>query len=402
MQPRQRLRRGSEARMVKVKIKGVNTTTKTLADGTKVKYYYHRGTGAPLPGEKGSPEFLAAYVDAERLAPRDVNNVAALIRDYLLSVRFQKNKKGRAKAESTKAEYRRMLTILEAEFGKMPIKALESQRVRGVFIEYQESIAFDREREADNRLSVLSVVFAYAADKGRISRNPLEKFQRIYSADRSQIIWTEADVVRFMDGASIELQRAMILAIHTGQRYGDLIRLRWSDYDGAAIRLKQNKTEARVTIHCTATLKRMLDATPRVGPFILTRADGRPWHTDKDDKALAKAWHSRMEAAGFYPAGWNNMTKEEKRDCVRFNDQRGTAVTLLSEAGASIPQICAITGHSLQSATRILSNYMAMTEALSLAAIHLFENAPETAFANRMQTTIKDDEPKTANMKGNQ
>ena len=373
--------------MVNVKIKGVNTTTKVLADGSKVKYHYHRGTGASLPGEKGSPEFLAAYVDAERLAARDINNVAALIRDYLLSHRFQKNKKGRAKAESTKAEYRRMLTILEAEFGKMPIKALESPKVRGVFIDYQEEVAFDREREADNRLSILSIVFAYAADKGRITRNPLERFQRIYSADRSEIIWTEADITRFMDGAAIERQRVMILAIHTGQRYGDLLRLRWSDYDGVAIRLKQNKTDARVTIPCTGALKRMLDATPRVGPFILTRADGRPWHTDKDDKQLAKEWHRRMASAGFYPAGWENMTKEEKKECLRFSDQRGTAVTLLSEAGATIQQICSITGHTLQSATRILTKYMAMTEALSVAAIRLFENAPETAFANRIQTT---------------
>lgn len=45
------------------------------------------------------------------------------------------------------------------------------------------------------------------------------------------------------------------------------------------------------------------------------------------------------------------MTKEEKKECLRFNDQRGTAVTLLSEAGATIPQICSITRHTLQSAT---------------------------------------------------
>ncbi|MDO8986528.1 hypothetical protein [Cypionkella sp.] len=99
----------------------------------------------------------------------------------------------------------------------------------------------------------------------------------------------------------------------------------------------------------------MLDATPRVGPFILTRADGRPWHTDKDNKQLAKEWHRRMASAGFYPAGSENMTKEEKKECLRFNDQRGTAVTLLSDAGATIPQICSITGHTLQSATRILT-----------------------------------------------
>lgn len=183
-----------------------------------------------------------------------------------------------------------------------------------------------------------------------------------------------------MDGAPVELQRALILAIHTGQRYGNLIRLRWTDYDGETIRLRQSKTSARVAIKCTATLKAMLNATNRAGPFILTRSDGRPWHTEKDDKALAKEWHKRMEAAGFYPEGWENMSAAAKRECLRFNDMRGTAVTLLAEASATIPQICAITGHSLQSATRILSHYMAMTEALSTAAIHLFENASATAF----------------------
>lgn len=388
--------------MVKVKLTGINTVTKTLADGRKVRYFYHRGTGTPLPGEKESPEFLEAYLKADRMTPRDTDNVAALIRDYLLSPRFLKNRKGKAKAEGTKKEYRRIATILEAEFGKMPIKALESPKVRGVFIDYQEQIGMDREREADNRLTVLSIILAYAADKGRISRNPLERFERLYAADRSELIWTAADISRFMDGAPLELQRAMILAIHTGQRYGDLIRLRWSDFDGGTIRLKQNKTEARVTIPCTGALRRMLEATPRAGPFILTREDGRPWHTEKDDKALAKAWHSRMEVSGFYPNGWENMAKAEKRECLRFNDMRGTAVTLLSEAGATIPQICSITGHTLQSATRILARYLAMTDALSSAAIRLFENAPETAFANRMQTTEAPEGAALAKAKGNQ
>ena len=74
----------------------------------------------------------------------------------------------------------------------------------------------------------------------------------------------------------LELQRAMILAMHTGQRYGDLIRLRWSDYDGASIALRQRKTLQPVRIACTATLRQMLDTAPRSGPFILTRPDGRP------------------------------------------------------------------------------------------------------------------------------
>lgn len=259
--------------MVKAKIKGVNTVRKRLADGTVRAYYYHRATGAALPGKPGDPAFLAAMVEAEKIAPKDVGNVNALIRDYLLSLTFEK------KAASTQREYKRMLTELEVKFGKLPIRALESPRVRGVFLDYQEEIGRDRPREADNRLSVLSAVFTYAARKGRIKDNPLAGFERIYSGDRSEMIWTASDIAAFMAAAPLELQQAMILALHTGQRYGDLIRLRWSDYAGETISFKQNKTKAPVTIHVSQALRRMLDGMDRRGLYILTRDDGRPWFT---------------------------------------------------------------------------------------------------------------------------
>lgn len=279
-----------------------------------------------------------------------------------------------------------MLMELERKFGKLPILALETPRVRGVFLDYQEEIGRDRPREADNRLSVLSAVFSYAARKGRIKDNPLAGFERIYSADRSELIWTAGDIARFMETAPLELQQAMILALHTGQRYGDLIRLRWSDYRGETVSLKQNKTKARVTIHASEALRRMLEGMERHGPYILTRDDGRAWFTEANDKELGKQWSAHMVACGLRPEGFAELSKAAKAEHLRFNDLRGTAVTLLAEAGNAVPQICAVTGHTLQSATRILAKYLAMTPALSKAAILAFENSPATVFANRLQT----------------
>ena len=136
----------------------------------------------------------------------------------------------------------------------------------------------------------------------------------------------------------------------------------------------------------------MLDATTRVGPFILTRPDGRPWFTERDDKALGKAWTAHMKACGLYDV--------DKSERLEFRDLRGTAVTLLSEAGCPVPQIVAITGHTMQSAHRILEKYLARTEALSRAAIVAFENAEATAFANRLQTGPQDAIAANGNGKG--
>jgi hypothetical protein len=113
-------------------------------------------------------------------------------------------------------------------------------------------------------------------------------------------------------------------------------------------------------------------------------ANGRPWHTEKNDKELGKEWRAHMRACGLYA--------KEAAERLHFNDLRGTAVNLPAEAGATVPQIVAITGHTLESVTRILEKYLARTQALSDAAIYAFENAKSTAFANRLQTTPTSDD----------
>ncbi|WP_439371557.1 hypothetical protein [Bradyrhizobium sp. DASA03120] len=45
-----------------------------------------------------------------------------------------------------------------------------------------------------------------------------------------------------MKVATLEMQQALILGLHTGQREGDLLRMPWSAYDGATISLRQGKS----------------------------------------------------------------------------------------------------------------------------------------------------------------
>lgn len=50
-------------------------------------------------------------------------------------------------------------------------------------------------------------------------------------------------------------------------------------------------------------------------------------------------------------------------------DLRDTSVTWQALAGATVPEICAITGHQLDSATRILKHYLARHPEMGDAAI---------------------------------
>jgi hypothetical protein len=101
---------------VRVRLEGINTVRKRLANGEVKTYYYHRASGLRLEGEPGSAEFIASYGAAEKSMRErhSSGSLNALIRSYTLSVEFQQKL-----AASTQVEYRRMLTAAETVFSDM-------------------------------------------------------------------------------------------------------------------------------------------------------------------------------------------------------------------------------------------------------------------------------------------
>jgi integrase len=368
--------------VVRVDVKGWFTTYKNLKSGERAEYHYHRATGVRLHGKPGSPEFIEDYAAAEKLIrDRLAGTFNGLVRSYTLSVEFEEKL-----AESTQAEYRRMLAAAEAEFGNMPLAALDDPRVRKDFLDWREKVSrVSGAREADNRLSAVSAMLTWAVDRGQLTANYLRGFKRLYHVNRSEIIWLPEHIAAFMNVASIEMQRALILGLHTGQREGDLLRLPWSAYDGAWVKLRQGKARRGgkpgplIEIPCTGALRRMLDGMERVSPLILTTKTGQ---------SLKKRYFARLWDEAMRKAGLQSVLLPGSADPVElhFHDLRGTAVTLLSEAGCTPQQVATITGHSLKTVHRILERYLARTRGLAEQAIFNFENSPRTKFANQLQT----------------
>ena len=133
---------------------------------------------------------------------------------------------------------------------------------------------------------------------------------------------------RFLRTAPPYLRLAMLLAINTGQRQGDLLRLPWSAYDGTTIKMKQRKTGAYVPIPVADTLKAVLDAAPKISPIMLTSSEGKPW----SESGFQSAWGKATIRAGI-----RGLT---------FHDLRGTAVVTLARAGCNEVEIYSITGHT--------------------------------------------------------
>lgn len=334
---------------------GLASATKTLADGTKRTYFYawrggpllKDGNGAPMRPDQ--PEFIVAYAEAHKGRKKSpTGSLFNLIAEYRASSEFQR------RADKTRRDYARYLKLIEEAFGTLPIEAVEMPKARGKFKAWRDGMSATP-RTADYAWTILARVLAVAKDNGRISVNVCERGGRLYAADRADIVWTEDAIAAFMAEASQPLRQALTLALWTGQRQGDLLRLSWTAYDGERINLRQEKTRARVMVPAGTPLRAMLDAMKEArgrATTILTNTRGEPWTQD-----------------GFR-ASWGKAATRAKLDDLHFHDLRGTAVTRLALAGCTVPQIAAITGHSQKDAESILqAHYLGGTRELAEQAM---------------------------------
>src|SRR5262245_66591696 len=116
---------------MRIRLKGINSITKTLADGTRRTYYYAWKGGPPLRGEPGTPEFTASYnaAVATKVSPPTGALLALLFR-FQESAEFQFGISAR-----TRRDYIKQIKRIEREFGDFQIKALPDQRARSIFLE---------------------------------------------------------------------------------------------------------------------------------------------------------------------------------------------------------------------------------------------------------------------------
>jgi integrase len=342
---------------MRIRLKGINSVTKRLADGTLKTFWYAWKGGPPLRGEPGSPEFVHSYNEAvarKVVPPR--GTLLSVMQAYQASGEFQ------GLADVTRRNYAWHIRRIEKEFHDFPLAALTDRRTRGEFMTWRDRVAASSGlRLADLSWTILARMLSWGLDRGLVLANPCTRGGRLHRATRRDNIWRAEDEAAFLAAAAPHLHLPLVLALWTGQRQGDLLRLPWSAYDGKHIRLRQSKTGARVLIPVGAPLKAALDASAKRSTLILTNHMGQPW------------------TSGGFQASWRRATKRAGIVGLTFNDLRGTAVTRLAIAECSEPEIATITGHSLRDVRSILDlHYLARDSALAESAIAKLERRTKT------------------------
>ncbi len=346
--------------MVRLRLKGVYLSRKTLSDGKRADYYFLRGYGRlkPMEGDEtadfspGSPAFMRSY-SAATAAPRiarTTNTLQSLIDGYQSCPQWTRL------AERTRADYIKAIVKIETKFGVLPIPVVEDPAIRPRFLAWRNEMAKRSPRQADAVFAVLRLILEWGHDNGLLRHNHALRPKKVYHADRSEMLWLPEHIEAIRKVAPADILLAFELALGTGQRKGDLLKLAWSSYDGSRIKFRQGKRKRLIDMPVTKALKAVLDAAPRKAATILAR-NGKPWGAVNFDHQ----WRKTFVAAGLKDTG------------LHFHDIRGTTCTELADAECTPSEIGSMLGWKLATVNRMLDTYQAQTARQSNSAVAKLE-----------------------------
>ena len=296
----------------------------------KTRVYFRRGKGPriPLPLEVGSPEFETAYAAAlagnappaktDRRTPSP-GSVGALVVSYLKSPGYLDLR------ETSRAGYRSRLEIIRTDHGHRTVAGMTRE---GIVTKILQPFA-DRPGQRLAILKMLRILIRHAIEIGWLRHDPSLGIKRPKTQEIRS--WTDAEIAAFEArwGAETKQRLAFALMLFTGQRRSDVHRMTWTDVEGgAAIRVVQQKTRAKLIIPLHANLRAILASASKEHVTILNTAFDRPFTVDGFSAFMRDA----IAGAGL------------PLEC-QPHGLRKAAGRRLAEAGCSAHEIMSILGH---------------------------------------------------------
>jgi len=306
----------------------------------KLRRYFRRGaTRGLLPGNVGSPEFMAAYqaMLGDKPAPtaKIAGSLGLLITEYYASRAFRNLK------QSSRQTYRAALE---------PIARLHGHRTAGITHRQAAKLIADladKPAMANLTKRVLQTLYKYAVKAGWVDANPVIGIDHYKTG--AHHTWTEGELQTFEQRWPLGTRQrlAYALLLYTMQRVGDVARMRRADIAGDELHVIQQKTGAELWLPVVDQVQQALRAWPARGLTLIGREDGRQMTRPGLTRFMADA----IEQAGL-PA-----------KCVSHG-LRKAGMRRMAELGYSVHQIAAWSGHK---SLREVERYTAAADQRRLA-----------------------------------
>ncbi|NHN83632.1 tyrosine-type recombinase/integrase [Acetobacter musti] len=369
---------------------GLNVVTKKRPDGTTLRYFYERSTGRFLGHDREGAERYVRGDAADCEAGIVPGSIGWLIVDYLRDAEAFGTL-----ALRTRRLYRGYLDRMREDWGDIPPQAVTRDEVKQI----RQRLAATP-RKANQVLSLLQILLARAKEKGLVSENVAENFGRYPTRKRTEI-WTFDMEDQFVARARPTLQLAYLLLLYTIQRPSDMLQMEAgaiSERDGRMfIALRQDKTGALIDVPVHQRLAPYIRARlaeidtarsaeeyliagrigRRTADLLVPSPRGKIWSL----RNFSRAWDAVMHRLALSHARTlfrSGMTKGEVLDELKGmhrqrRDLRRTGIVRLAEAGATTPQIAAISGHSIDYCQRIIDTYLPRRTEVAVSGMEAWE-----------------------------
>jgi integrase len=270
------------------------TTHKDLPKGMtrKGKYYYHVTTSGPrkwTPLGKERALALLAWARIEGAEPDpSVKTFEAIAQRYERQVIP-------TKARRTQVDNIKELALLRAVFGRMLIEHIKPHHVR----DYLDKRGEKAKARANREKALLSHVFNKAREWGYTdATNPCQGVKGFRELGRDRYV-TDAEFEAVRARAHPTVQDAMDVALLTGQRPADVLKIRRDDIRDGVLWIVQNKTGVKRAIEITGQLKAVVERInrrerARTGPMLIQDDNGQPLGV----YALRSRFDKARDAAG--------------------------------------------------------------------------------------------------------
>jgi hypothetical protein len=217
---------------------------------------------------------------------------------------------------------------------------------------------------ANGVIAVLRLAFSIARKRGAggLRDNPCKGLGLPTPAARLRCA-TKEEIEALMRAADAEepsIGDAIVLALFTGQRQGDVLALTEEGIKDGRVKLRQRKTGAVVSVLALPQLVARLKAIKA-----RNQAAGRVAPTLVAHPRTGRAWNAHVFRHRFA-----ELRAQAAEQCAsladfHFADLRDTAVTWLHRAGCDIPEIASVTGHSEKTVYTILRHYLVIDQSVN-------------------------------------
>lgn len=182
---------------------------------------------------------------------------------------------------------------------------------------------------ANRELALLKTMLSKAVEWGKLKSNPAAKVKKFKEAPGRERILTVAEIRSLADAASSHLKPALIVALNTGMRRGEVLGLKWESVNFArgSILISDSKSGRSRKVPMNGLVAETLKQLERRSEFIFFNPA-----TKGPVKDVKKSFHSACRKAGIKG--------------LRFHDLRHTAASMMIEAGADLVTVSKILGHS--------------------------------------------------------